>query len=188
MVLIYGSAATRSHQSNRAQVMIRRPAHTKPRPRARIDDDVKKVETAAEEQPDATGLPKSTSQITLSDDVEPEDELMRIRALLHPPPIPGVDDWGIPPEASEPCDPALEVRASVVRRRDSHSVTLYCRCKGETVRILGHETRSRRPQALQRFLNVKSFISEPPSLYQTCRVCRRRRTCHELSSRRLGPE
>ncbi|KAF9821666.1 hypothetical protein IEO21_00512 [Rhodonia placenta] len=92
--------------------MIRRPAHTKPRPRARIDDDVKKVETAAEEQPDATGLPKSTSQITLSDDVEPEDELMRIRALLHPPPIPGVDDWGIPPEASEPCDPALEAKLS----------------------------------------------------------------------------
>jgi len=40
---------------------------------------------------------------------EPQDELSRIRALLRPPPIPGVDDWGIPPESNEPGDPAIAV-------------------------------------------------------------------------------
>jgi hypothetical protein len=40
---------------------------------------------------------------------EPQDELSRIRALLRPPPIPGVDDWGIPPESNEPVDPAIAV-------------------------------------------------------------------------------
>ncbi|KAF9648375.1 HCNGP-domain-containing protein [Thelephora ganbajun] len=31
--------------------------------------------------------------------------LGKIRSLLCPPPIPGVDDWGIPPESQKPCDP-----------------------------------------------------------------------------------
>ncbi|KAF8580935.1 hypothetical protein K439DRAFT_1619416 [Ramaria rubella] len=39
---------------------------------------------------------------------EPKDELSRIRALLYPPPVPDVDDWGIPPASSQPCDPELE--------------------------------------------------------------------------------
>ena len=43
-----------------------------------------------------------------------QDELTRIRALLHPPPIQGVDDWGIPPESSEPCDPALFVYCHLI--------------------------------------------------------------------------
>ncbi|KII87801.1 hypothetical protein PLICRDRAFT_42304 [Plicaturopsis crispa FD-325 SS-3] len=38
------------------------------------------------------------------------DELARIRALLLPPPIPGVEDWGIPPESTDPCDPAIETK------------------------------------------------------------------------------
>jgi len=33
----------------------------------------------------------------------------RIRSLLCPPPIPDVDDWGIPPESQNPCDPEVEV-------------------------------------------------------------------------------
>jgi hypothetical protein len=32
-----------------------------------------------------------------------------IRSLLCPPPIPGVDDWGIPPASQNPCDPGVEV-------------------------------------------------------------------------------
>lgn len=40
----------------------------------------------------------------------PQDELTRIRALLRPPPIPGADDWGIPPEPTGACDPEIEVR------------------------------------------------------------------------------
>lgn len=38
------------------------------------------------------------------------EELGRLRELLLPAPIEGLEDWGIPPETSEPCDPALEVR------------------------------------------------------------------------------
>jgi len=39
--------------------------------------------------------------------VAPVDELARIRQLLRPPPIPGVEDWGIPPESKQSCDPAI---------------------------------------------------------------------------------
>lgn len=46
-----------------------------------------------------------------SPSVEPQDELSQIRKLLRPEPIPGVVDWGIPPECDTPCDPALLVRA-----------------------------------------------------------------------------
>ncbi|KAF8068923.1 hypothetical protein FPV67DRAFT_1097217 [Lyophyllum atratum] len=35
-----------------------------------------------------------------------QDELARIRALIQPPPIPGVEDWGIPPASTEPPDRA----------------------------------------------------------------------------------
>ncbi|KAJ3873655.1 HCNGP-like protein-domain-containing protein, partial [Lentinula edodes] len=34
--------------------------------------------------------------------------LARICALLCPPPIPGLVDWGIPPEAETACDPELQ--------------------------------------------------------------------------------
>lgn len=39
-----------------------------------------------------------------------EEELTRIRRLLRPPPIPGISDWGIPPEPDEECDAELEAR------------------------------------------------------------------------------
>ncbi|KAG7093927.1 hypothetical protein E1B28_007562 [Marasmius oreades] len=42
------------------------------------------------------------------------DELQHIRTLLRPPPIPGIPDWGVPPEPGpneqEPCDPAIEAK------------------------------------------------------------------------------
>jgi len=41
---------------------------------------------------------------------EPQDELSRIRALLRPPPIPGVEDWGIPPETTDKCETALQTQ------------------------------------------------------------------------------
>ncbi|EKM57961.1 uncharacterized protein PHACADRAFT_251887 [Phanerochaete carnosa HHB-10118-sp] len=40
----------------------------------------------------------------------PTDEMARIRALLRPPPIPGVDDWNIPPEPTGVCDPEIEAK------------------------------------------------------------------------------
>jgi len=57
------------------------------------------------DQPNAT---MATSSF-LGNSEEPPDELSRIRALLCPPSIPGVVDWGIPPPSTEPCDPAIEV-------------------------------------------------------------------------------
>jgi hypothetical protein len=54
--------------------------------------------------------PDHQPNLQLGDDTnEPEDELTRIRKLLRPSAIPGVDDWGIPPASSEPCDAELEV-------------------------------------------------------------------------------
>ena len=35
--------------------------------------------------------------------------LGKIRRVLCPPPIADVDDWGIPPESQQPCDPEVEV-------------------------------------------------------------------------------
>lgn len=40
----------------------------------------------------------------------PQDEMARIRALLRPPPIAGVDDWGIPPEPTGECEPEIEAK------------------------------------------------------------------------------
>lgn len=47
----------------------------------------------------------STSQGEGDDD----EQLQRLREILMPPPIEGLADWGIPPETTKPCDPALEV-------------------------------------------------------------------------------
>jgi len=37
--------------------------------------------------------------------------LGKIRRVPRPPPIPDVDDWGIPPESQNSCDPEVEVGA-----------------------------------------------------------------------------
>ncbi|KIM37231.1 hypothetical protein M413DRAFT_448721 [Hebeloma cylindrosporum] len=36
--------------------------------------------------------------------------MSQIRALLLPPPIEGTEDWGIPPESAETCDPGLQAK------------------------------------------------------------------------------
>ena len=45
--------------------------------------------------------------------------LGKIRSALFPPPIPDVDDWGIPPESQEPCDPDVEVCDRRIVQRES---------------------------------------------------------------------
>lgn len=53
----------------------------------------------------------TTTTTTMDSDAHtPVDELSRIRALLVPPAIPGVEDWGIPPASLDPPDPAIAVR------------------------------------------------------------------------------
>lgn len=37
-------------------------------------------------------------------------DLARIRALIQPEPILGLENWGIPEASKEPCDPNIEVQ------------------------------------------------------------------------------
>ncbi|CCL98743.1 uncharacterized protein FIBRA_00748 [Fibroporia radiculosa] len=93
----------------KTQVLIRRPAHTKPRPRARLHNETVEPENSPAKA-DVIDLPESTSNLSLQRDSEPQDELARIRVLLRPPLTNGVTDWGIPPATNEPWDPALEAK------------------------------------------------------------------------------
>ncbi|KAJ7636915.1 HCNGP-like protein-domain-containing protein [Roridomyces roridus] len=91
----------------KSQIIIRRPP--KSHQRTTIADDIIDAPKAEEEQAEASTstAAASSSQQHISD---PQDELTRIRALLKPPPIPGVEDWGIPPASTEPCDPAIQAK------------------------------------------------------------------------------
>ena len=84
--------------SNKAQIVIKKPHHLKTHPRVPLLD--------AQRTDSATASPNET-QHDISDG--PEDELTRIRFYLQPPPISGVDNWGIPPEPTGTCDPEIEV-------------------------------------------------------------------------------
>jgi hypothetical protein len=109
-----------SRRAAKSQVILRRLAQAKAHhTRAHISEDIiadKSPLCGDESEP-------STSTATLSDPTvvrpsssndipsdEARDELPRFRELLKPPPIPGVEDWAIPPASSEPCDPAIKVR------------------------------------------------------------------------------
>ncbi|KAJ2919062.1 hypothetical protein MD484_g1333, partial [Candolleomyces efflorescens] len=48
-----------------------------------------------------TGAADSEMEISGDENENEDDELVQIRKLLRPPPIPGVENWGIPPEPSE---------------------------------------------------------------------------------------
>ena len=79
-----------------------------------------------------------------------QDELTRIRALLHPPAILGVDDWGIPPESSEPCDPALFVCLShLIHLFNCFYSNYYYFDVGKALTILDSEKRPRESETLQ---------------------------------------
>ncbi|KAJ7832025.1 HCNGP-like protein-domain-containing protein [Mycena olivaceomarginata] len=104
------NASSDSRKLSKSQVIIRRPAaQLKSHPRAVIADEIldtpRKVELAQAPTSGSQNAVASSSSLT-----DPEDELTRIRALLKPAPIPGVEDWGIPPECTEPCDPALQTK------------------------------------------------------------------------------
>jgi len=45
-------------------------------------------------------------------EMEKGGEMALIRQLLKPPPIEGKEDWGIPPESGDPCDPAVEAKVA----------------------------------------------------------------------------
>jgi len=95
-------------------VAIRRPPQTKSRPRAHISDDI------SEEPQPSLNAQASSSFVPSNDGIHPSshdamindipDELAGIRSLLRPPPIPGLNDWGIPPPSTEPCNAAIEAK------------------------------------------------------------------------------
>ncbi|KAF8634229.1 hypothetical protein AX15_000993 [Amanita polypyramis BW_CC] len=111
-----------SRRISKSQVIIKRSTVSlKNQTRAHISDDI-----AHDALPKPTGespvaLPPrsgSSSPMDLgspssrNNSREPTDEISRIRRLLRPPPIPDVEDWGIPPESQQPCDPAIATKLS----------------------------------------------------------------------------
>ncbi|KAI0070324.1 HCNGP-domain-containing protein [Panus rudis PR-1116 ss-1] len=112
--MVSGLTNPKNGTSSKPQVVIKKPVHVKPHPRTRLPDDDEagpstlassKHAEASEEAHGSFDMPD-----VLGDDEEPMDELRRIRALLRPPPIPGVEDWGIPAEPDGPCDPEIEAK------------------------------------------------------------------------------
>ncbi|KAI6040912.1 HCNGP-like protein-domain-containing protein [Pisolithus marmoratus] len=96
----------------KSQVIIRRPVHLKSHPRARISDDVISGSTPADLSPPPPPPPPEEVLDTQTEasSFSEVDEITSLRDLLRPPPIPGLADWGIPPEPTAPCDPAIEAK------------------------------------------------------------------------------
>jgi len=68
--------------------------------------------------PPGEGLSEGTS-LSFQD----EDEETATRRALRPPPIEGLEDWGIPSESSDPCDPDLEakvIKFHLLKRQGKH--------------------------------------------------------------------
>lgn len=135
--------------SSGAQVVIRRPAQVKLRPRIRRQfSDPAGGEPAERPAPgtsEAADLLDTASRMSMQDEQQLDDEPARIRRLLRPPEIPGVADWGIPPSPSTPCDPALEVGTSGAVGQDG----LLTLCgTDETSAVHDPQTRLGQPQTL----------------------------------------
>ena len=68
-------------------------------------DDGSKEMSALDDRTTALSV-RADEEVAGGDESE---DLRRIRSFLFPPQIPDVDDWGIPPESNEACDPEVEV-------------------------------------------------------------------------------
>ncbi|CDO76929.1 hypothetical protein BN946_scf185006.g11 [Trametes cinnabarina] len=111
--------------SSKPAVIIRRHAPAKPHLRTRVPDDAR--DEAGSSNP-AVPRRSASQEVTGSAagaayEEEASDELARVRQLLHPPPIPGVVDWGIPPEPETPCDEAIKAKITqfLALKRDPHN-------------------------------------------------------------------
>lgn len=138
-------------------MIIRRPAIAhKNQIRAHISDDIIQEEDQSQvagpssrEMDSAMDGSSSSSHAAPPDEFK--DELSRIRGLLHPPPIAGIDDWGIPPESSEPCDPTLYVCypfPSISSHSNYVFRIIFIPTIGKTLPILYPEKRPRESEAL----------------------------------------
>ncbi|KAI0300171.1 HCNGP-like protein-domain-containing protein [Multifurca ochricompacta] len=103
-LLKFGRDASTEATSSKSQIIIRRPAHSKPHPRPRLIEDAEPPSLSATQ---AVAPSSSTSSDDKSSDLS-SNELTGIRDLLRPPPIHGVLDWGISAPSTDPCDPAIE--------------------------------------------------------------------------------
>ncbi|KAF5387343.1 hypothetical protein D9757_005814 [Collybiopsis confluens] len=91
------------------QIVIKKPK-TSQRPKGHVN--IEATQSGSSSTP-VTSTSESSTFTPLEEtlaDPEPDD-VQRIRTLLRPPPVPGLDDWGIPPEVpteESVTDPALE--------------------------------------------------------------------------------
>lgn len=140
-----------SSSSSKPAIIIRRHAPAKPHLRTRVADDI--VDEAGPSTPPPAREPSQEYRTTSpqpSCDHGSSAELTPLRQLLRPPPMPGVDAWGIPSEPDTPCDETIKVRisrsAGVCR-----APGLLCspRGIGEDYFFSGAEARLAQPTALQ---------------------------------------
>lgn len=142
-------------RSQAPAVIIRRPTQGQPRP-ASVNKDH-----------DETPHDSSDGQ-HVSMDID-DGGIARIRQLLRPPPIHGLSDWGIPPESTEPCDPAVEVNIKDI----ASTSCLLVMFSGQTRTFPHVEERPIKPKAFQRFSNVQSIFSKPSFIHKASRICGR---------------
>ncbi|KAJ3989289.1 HCNGP-like protein-domain-containing protein [Lentinula detonsa] len=109
-------------QQKKSQIIIKRPK-TSQRPKGHVSIETAQPVPTTSVTPNDDSTPTSsvvtaqTSLIPEADDVH----LARIRALLRPPPIPGLSEWGIPPEVESNCDPELEAKLNQFHQLKSSS-------------------------------------------------------------------
>ncbi|KAF8068662.1 HCNGP-like protein-domain-containing protein [Lyophyllum atratum] len=108
------SSEPRRPQIQKSHVIIRRPpAAAKTYTRAHLSEEALqdvKAQSTTQRHLSESPMDLDTPRPSAEPAEQPQDELARIRALIHPPPIPGVEDWGIPPASTEPPDPAIATK------------------------------------------------------------------------------
>ncbi|KAG8709693.1 hypothetical protein FRC09_000511 [Ceratobasidium sp. 395] len=130
-----GSSMFRDRNQGIVRTLILLPNPSKPveQPDASTSNDPNDQEQAASAQqtpvePNLQDLslgPNSAATLDGSD-------LTQIRALLHPPPIPGVENFGIPPPSEDKVDPELEAKVSkflALKKQGTHFNDILMRNK-----------------------------------------------------------
>ncbi|KAH9886021.1 HCNGP-like protein-domain-containing protein [Cubamyces lactineus] len=100
--------STNTSSSSKPAIIIRRHAPAKPHLRTRVPEDP--ADGPGPSTAPATRSASREASTSVADALYEDDELARIRQLLRPPPIPGVEDWGIPPEPDTPCDETIKAK------------------------------------------------------------------------------
>ncbi|KAK0473714.1 HCNGP-like protein-domain-containing protein [Armillaria novae-zelandiae] len=98
-----------SRKVTKSQIIIKRPVmQRKSHPRAHLSEDIiEPATTPVIHEPSSNTSQEASSSQTTHD---PENDVSLVRNILRPPPLAGLDDWGIPHEPSDSCDPAIETK------------------------------------------------------------------------------